>query len=365
MIKNIILGTGYLSSSLNKNIKKSKIYSSTEFRKVLKKFNKKKNKINLIINSFYSSKMLNNINLKNEFIKKSVSEVSEVFDEIDFRIINKILYTSSSSVYGSLNNKINLKDKNNRSLYSSFKLSAESLIKNFCFQNKIDLYICRLFNLYGPNDKFSIINKLLDAKKQNKKISIYNKGVSTRDFIHVDDVVKIYSKILKLKNSEIFDVGTGRGLSIIEIIKKLRIPSKNIIYKNETSNEIIHSIADNKELIKKIKFKNFKKNKNFLKIKNKLNYENLINKNSIENNLIGSIIYGAGYAGKKLANQLINYDKNNIAYFIDDDPKKIGKHINRIKVLSFKDLQNLSTQTNIRNIIIAIPSLKSKLKTKC
>ena len=93
MIKNIILGTGYLSSSLNKNIKKSKVYSSTEFRKVLKKFNKKKNKINLIINSFYSSKMLNNINSYNEFIKKSVSEVSEVFDEIDFRIINKILYT--------------------------------------------------------------------------------------------------------------------------------------------------------------------------------------------------------------------------------------------------------------------------------
>ncbi len=140
--------------------------------------------------------------------------------------------------------------------------------------------------------------------------------------------------------------------------------SKNIIFNNERPNEILHSIANNKELIKKIKLKNFKKVENYLKIKNKLNYENLINKNSIENNLIGSIIYGAGFSGKKLANQLINYDSNNIAYFIDDDPKKIGKFIYGIKVLSFKDLQYLATQTTIRNVIIAIPSLESKPRAK-
>ena len=114
MINNIILGTGYLSSNLRKNVKTSKVYSYTEFKKELKKFNKKKNKINLIINSFYSSKKLNNINSYKDFVKKSISEVSEVLDEIDVRIINKVLYTSSYSVYGSLNNKISFKDKNNR-----------------------------------------------------------------------------------------------------------------------------------------------------------------------------------------------------------------------------------------------------------
>ena len=77
MINNIILGTGYLSSNLNKYLKESKVYSSSEFKKELKKFNKKKNKINLIINSFYSSEKLNNINLYKEFVKKSILEVSE------------------------------------------------------------------------------------------------------------------------------------------------------------------------------------------------------------------------------------------------------------------------------------------------
>ncbi len=360
MIKNIILGTGYLSSNLIKKIENSKIYSSKDFKREIYKFNKSKYKINLIINSFFSSKKLNKVSSYREFVKKTVIEISEVIDNIDPKIINKIIYTSSSSVYGSLNNNLSFEDKNNRSVYSSFKLSAESLVKNFSSLHKINLSICRLFNLYGPKDDFSIISKLLDIKKKNKKILIFNKGKSIRDFIHVDDVTRIYVKILKSKNSGIFDVGTGKGFSIIEIIEKLRIPKRKIVFQNNALNEISYSVANNKELIKKIKFKKFKKIENFLKIKEKLNSVNLINKNSIENNLVGSIIYGAGYSGKKLANQLVNNKKNNIAYFIDDDPNKIGKFINGIKVLSFKDLQHLSTQTNIRNIIIAIPSLKPK-----
>ena len=79
-------------------------------------------------------------------------------DKINPKNIKKILYTSSSSVYGSINNKVKILDQNNRYIYSSTKLSCEMLLKNFSNKSKIDLDICRVFNLYGQDDNFSVIS---------------------------------------------------------------------------------------------------------------------------------------------------------------------------------------------------------------
>ena len=50
-----------------------------------------------------------------------------------------------------------------------------------------------------------------------------NKGQATRDFIHVDDVVDIYLKLLKVKKSAIYDVGSGLGIKIVQILNFLKI----------------------------------------------------------------------------------------------------------------------------------------------
>ena len=80
----------------------------------------------------------------------------------------------------------------------------------------------------------------------------------------------------------------------------------------------------------------FKKLEKFLKVKN-LNFKIKNKNNYLENNLIGSIIYGAGYSGLKLARQLNNFDKNSISYLVDDDVAKIGTVQNNIEVISFED----------------------------
>ena len=153
---------------------------------------------------------------------------------LDPNIINKIIYTSSSSVYGSINDNMSLTDDNNRNIYAGFKIASEFLVKNYCSKNSICLSICRIFNLYGKNNEFSIIEKLKNAKNNNQKITIYNRGLSHRDFIHVDDVVKIYINILKnVSGSNLYDVGTGKGISVNEIVNKLKFNKKNLIYKKK------------------------------------------------------------------------------------------------------------------------------------
>ena len=218
----LIIGTGYLSDNLIKKISKAKIFSAEKFIDEINLINKNKN-FNLIINSFFPTKNISNFNSYEIFTKKAVFEISKILDLINPKKINKIIYTSSSSVYGSINHNINMKDDNNRNVYAGFKISSEFLIKNFCAKYSIPLSICRIFNLYGKKNEFSVIEKIKNAKKLNKKIIIYNRGLSLRDFIHVDDVVDIYSKILKNLNvSGLYDIGTGKGISISDIVNNLK-----------------------------------------------------------------------------------------------------------------------------------------------
>ena len=78
-----------------------------------------------------------------------------------------------------------------------------------------------------------------------------------------------------------------------------------------------------------MKFRNIE---NFFKLKKKIDYRFINRQNLIENSLQGSIIYGAGHSGTILLKQLIDFKVENISYLIDDDPKKIGKIINDVKV---------------------------------
>ena len=365
MIKNYIIGSGYLSKELNKVIPISKIYTAKAFIEEIKLINKSNKKINLIINSFFSSRKLNDLNSYKIFAEKSLLEIASILDKINPKKIKKILYTSSSSVYGSIDNKIKVLDQNNRYLYSSTKLSCEMMLKNFSNKSKIDLDICRVFNLYGSDDSFSVISKIKTIlKNKNKKITIYNNGNSIRDFIHVNDVSKIYRRLLLKKGSEIIDIGSGKGLRIIDLINKLRIPKNKIIFKKNVTSEISYSIADQKKLFRKIKFFKFRSIENFFKLKKKLIYHYTNKQNLIENSLSGSIIYGAGYSGTILSKQLKDFKVENISYFVDDDPKKIGKVVNNINVISFDELKKLGKKTSIRNIIIAIPSLSKRKKNK-
>ena len=131
MIKTYIIGSGYLSNELHKRISNSIIITAKDFLKEIEFLNIVNRKINLIINSFYSSRKLNNLYSYKTLVEKSLYEIAEIFDHINPKIINKIIYTSSSSVYGSINDKIKLLDKNNRYLYSSTKLLSEMIVKNF------------------------------------------------------------------------------------------------------------------------------------------------------------------------------------------------------------------------------------------
>ena len=162
-MKTIIIGkNSSISKHVNKNLKNSFLLSANKLNEaVVTKIFKKYKKINLIFNNFYPSKNLNILNQNDykKFCELSLEKISLVFQKVPSSKINKIIYTSSASIYRISEHLSHPKKDNfNRELYSSFKLAAEKLIINYANKKKKKYFIMRLFNIYGdPLDKFSFI----------------------------------------------------------------------------------------------------------------------------------------------------------------------------------------------------------------
>ena len=367
MIKNIIIGkNSSITTFVCKYLKNTTVLSANELNKInLKKETKNLKKINLIFNNFYPSKNLNTLKISNfkKFCELSLEKIFFVLENIPSSKINKIIYTSSASIYRipeNLNNKN--EDNFNRELYSSFKLAAEKLVLNYANNKKKRYYIMRLFNIYGnSNDQFSFIEKIIRSKKDNKKINLINNGNSIRDFIHVNDVAKIYKRFLeKSIESGVYDLGTGCGHLIKDIIDFSNF-SKLKIIKIDNINELNNSIAQNKNLIKALKNYKFLDLGMYLKkrlginkkpIKPILNYVSDYRKNSIN----GIIIYGAGYAGKQIYHEL---KKNNedVLFFIDDNLIKQNTNYHGVPIISYRNLLNIRKNFMIKRVYLTIPSL--------
>ncbi len=101
--------------------------------------------------------------------------------------------------------------------------------------------------MYGGDDKFSVISKILNAARNNQEITIVNGGNAIRDFIHIDDVVLIYAELLNVE-VKVLNIGTGNGVSIKSLLDFLHYRGLDLKVKNIQRDELKISTADNKLL---------------------------------------------------------------------------------------------------------------------
>ena len=118
--------------------------------------------------------------------------------------------------------------------------------------------------MYGGNDTFSVISKLLKCCEQDREFTITNHGSAIRDFIHIEDVVSAYVQLLNVDNIPILNIGTGDGTSIKNMIELLKLNNVNIKVKNINKDEIKMSTADNSLLMRTLDINNFTKIADYL-----------------------------------------------------------------------------------------------------
>jgi nucleoside-diphosphate-sugar epimerase len=268
-VKTIIVGkNSNLSIHLRNNLKDSISISSRDIASDLNVlFKYKKYKINIIFNNFQPATKLNEMINTEEYIMNSIGITSKILNYclINNISINKIIYTSSSSVYGSNIFCTETDELKPMNLHASLKVANEKMIEEFCVKNDIDFTITRLFNMYGGDDKFSIISKLISTVRNYNEITIVNHGNAIRDFIHIDDVVDIYEKILEKKDIAVLNVGTGKGSSVKGVIDFLNNYDITINTQNIFRNELKTSTANSKLLNDVLNKESFIKVEDYIK----------------------------------------------------------------------------------------------------
>lgn len=180
----------------------------------------------------------------------------------------KIIFSSSATVYGTPKT-VPIKEDfplSTTNPYGSTKLMIEQILKDVCIADKeFCAILLRYFNPIGahksgllgespngiPNNLMPYINQVALGKLDH--LNVFGNDYSTvdgtgvRDYIHVVDLAKGHVKALKkareITGAEAYNLGTGKGYSVLEIVKAFE-DANNIKIKYEITARRAGDIAE-------------------------------------------------------------------------------------------------------------------------
>lgn len=172
--------------------------------------------------------------------------------------VQRVVFSSSSAVYGTQDGVCSETTPcKPTSPYGHSKLLGELLCAHYAQVLKVGTVCLRYFNVYGerqnPHGMYAaVVAKFKDAMRHNQPIMLFGDGSQTRDFIPVEQValanLQLGALPLSELNGQIFNIGTGKSITINELFAKLKqeFPAYELEpqYVPARAGDIQHSTAD-------------------------------------------------------------------------------------------------------------------------
>ena len=194
------------------------------------------------------------------YIKSNILGFSNLLESLRFNLPKKIIYASSSSVYGETKKFPihELQELNPKNIYALTKKNNEDTAQIYSNIYKTQFIGLRFFTVFGEMGRPDMfIFKLLKSYFRKRVFYLNNKGKHYRDFTYIQDVKKILIFFLKTKfffKNEVFNVCSNKPINLNIIIKFLekkigKFKIKNIsinkadVYKTHGSNLKIRAIS--------------------------------------------------------------------------------------------------------------------------
>ena len=213
------------------------------------------------------------------YYENNINTLIYLLQELDKKETSNFIFSSSCTVYGQadampITEAAPIKPA--ESPYGNTKQIGEAIIKDTCRANQnFNAIALRYFNPIGAH-KSAKIGELPIGVPQNlvpyitqtalgirEQLSVYGNnyptpdGTCIRDYIHVVDVANAHvvalERLLNKKhqdNFEIFNLGTGKGSSVLEVIQAFeRVSKQKLNYKivNRREGDVISAYADTKK----------------------------------------------------------------------------------------------------------------------
>jgi len=170
------------------------------------------------------------------------------------RGVEKVVYASSSSVYGDTLVLPKKEDMTPSPLspYAVSKLVGEYYCRVFMDTYGLSTVSLRYFNVYGPwqdpsSEYAAVIPNFISRVLNCKSPIIFGDGKQTRDFTFVKDVVNANISAMDCKACGVFNIASGERISIDELAQLvMKIVSKDVdvVYDDSRPGDIMHSLAD-------------------------------------------------------------------------------------------------------------------------
>ena len=218
-----------------------------------------------------------------DYYENNLSSLVYILQEVRDRNLDNFIFSSSATVYGEPDSSPiteNAPVKKAESVYGNTKKIGEEIIKDASKAYNINTIALRYFNPIGAHPSAKIGELPLGVPANlipfvtqtaagiRKELSVFGDdyptedGTAIRDYIHVVDLAKAHIAALKRlinKNNkesfEFFNIGTGKGTSVLEVIKAFeKVNNLKLNYKivDRREGDVMTCYADttiaNKEL---------------------------------------------------------------------------------------------------------------------
>jgi len=242
----ILGGNGFIGSHLVEALKNK--HQVTVFDKSPNLFIKEYAEVNYVYGDFGNtdllSKVLDNKHVVYHLLSTTVpysADINPIFDIesnligtvklLDMIVekgIQRFVYASSGgTVYGK-SHYLPMDEEhpcNPLGSYGIVKNTVERYIMMYASKNQFSYLIARPSNPYGPRQNYTknqgLIAKLIYSGMHQEEVTIWGDGSATRDYIYIDDLTNFLTIAGLSNESGVFNVGSGTGMSINQIIESL------------------------------------------------------------------------------------------------------------------------------------------------
>lgn len=136
--------------------------------------------------------------------------------------VQKMVYASSSSVYGDTDDLPMREEGNTRpvSPYGVSKLAAEHLCYLYWKAYRVPTVSLRFFTVYGPRQRPDMFFHIfMDRLRKDEEVPLYDDGEQTRDFTYCGDIVDgLLAAAVYPGAGEVFNLGGGTESSVLNAI---------------------------------------------------------------------------------------------------------------------------------------------------
>lgn len=159
-----------------------------------------------------------------EYVRSNIEGTINILEAMRKNNVKKIVFASSSSVYGNCKAEKfteDLKVTEPISPYAATKSACEQFLYTYSKLYDMQALCLRFFTVYGPRQRPDLaIRKFIELIEQDKPIPVYGDGTTMRDYTYIDDIVNgIMSAINYDKTPyEIINLGGGSPVTLNEMI---------------------------------------------------------------------------------------------------------------------------------------------------